>query len=637
MTLNLALVISGDAKGAKKAATETREALKSVTGAAERANAASRSSSNTVVSGVGQTAKLTSFQLTNLQFQLQDIAVGVASGQGFGTILLQQGSQIVQMFDSGTGVRGALKAVGSGIRAFLTSPLNIALLGFAATAAAAQFLFKTIFTGGKDAADVLEQHEKIAKRIRDIWPDAARGSQKYFAGLETLARANVNDLQQLVDNEREDLNRKLGPRGVISLFSGIDFGPFRSLFDDFSAGIGDAGQSVTSLRQEIEKLARGDTANAELQGLARQLLDLTDDAYGAESSLREAQSAILAIGSAASQEALKVREFGNSMQDLSRISPPKLSDRERAGSALQDALKNAGGGIERIAATQAYEAALMRITDAEKQAADAKTAREKLSPSLKATSSALRERESVEALINSLRDEYDQLLLNDREREIQVALRSVNTAATNAERAEISALVGSTYDLATAQEVSADRINQMRLVASGVVSSFRQAREAGKSWSESLGAALDSLNSRLLDLATNQIFDLIFGSRSGGSGGFLGAIFSGATGAPLSIIPRADGGPVSAGRDYLVGENGAEIVRMGAAGTVMPNSGGGRSVAVGPISIDARGAQAGVAEQIAAIMPSVIAEAVRQATGGVQGEIQRLAETRPTTFSGIGG
>lgn len=59
---------------------------------------------------------------------------------------------------------------------------------------------------------------------------------------------------------------------------------------------------------------------------------------------------------------------------------------------------------------------------------------------------------------------------------------------------------------------------------------------------------------------------------------------------------RADGGPVSAGKPYLVGERGPEIVVPRSAGQVLPNGAGGGTTNV--YQIDARGADISVAQRI---------------------------------------
>lgn len=92
----------------------------------------------------------------------------------------------------------------------------------------------------------------------------------------------------------------------------------------------------------------------------------------------------------------------------------------------------------------------------------------------------------------------------------------------------------------------------------------------------------DMVDSMLKDLARlalqRSLFDPLvsglsntFSSDSGGFGGFLNGLFSGG---------RAQGGDVKAGRSYLVGEYGPEIVTMGGNGTVTPNVGGNVSVSV---------------------------------------------------------
>lgn len=85
---------------------------------------------------------------------------------------------------------------------------------------------------------------------------------------------------------------------------------------------------------------------------------------------------------------------------------------------------------------------------------------------------------------------------------------------------------------------------------------------------------------------------------------------------------RASGGPIDAGKAYLVGERGPEIIVPGGAGAVIPNNrigGGGMSVTV-PVSIDATGADAaGLArveatlDRLRAELPARIVQTVQEA------------------------
>lgn len=74
----------------------------------------------------------------------------------------------------------------------------------------------------------------------------------------------------------------------------------------------------------------------------------------------------------------------------------------------------------------------------------------------------------------------------------------------------------------------------------------------------------------------------LFGSASttGGPGGLIGSLLGAFGGA------RASGGPVQAGKTYLVGENGPEMVRFGKNGSVMPNGVmGGRGGGGGGVNV----------------------------------------------------
>jgi hypothetical protein len=98
---------------------------------------------------------------------------------------------------------------------------------------------------------------------------------------------------------------------------------------------------------------------------------------------------------------------------------------------------------------------------------------------------------------------------------------------------------------------------------------------------QNLGDALiNSFQAAAAEALASGLFDLLTGFLGGGGGGFLSSIFGGF---------RAAGGPVSAGKAYVVGERGPEIMVPGSSGVVIPNSklGGGGGVTV---NVDARGA-----------------------------------------------
>ncbi len=140
---------------------------------------------------------------------------------------------------------------------------------------------------------------------------------------------------------------------------------------------------------------------------------------------------------------------------------------------------------------------------------------------------------------------------------------------------------------------------------------FSDTFEAIITGSSSANEALSSLFGNLASQLANSAFDglntALFGE--GGLGSVVSGIFGGG---------RAGGGPVQAGRSYMVGEAGPELVTMGGNGFVTPTAalrsavqGGGGVV----INIDARGAVDGVATQIRREMQAVLPAFLQASVG----------------------
>lgn len=134
---------------------------------------------------------------------------------------------------------------------------------------------------------------------------------------------------------------------------------------------------------------------------------------------------------------------------------------------------------------------------------------------------------------------------------------------------------------------------------------------------ENLSGTLEKLAKSLARAALEAAF---FGTGpfGGGGKGLLGGLFKGIFGGF-----RAEGGPVKAGRAYVVGEEGPELMVPRNSGTIIPNASGKRGGVALAVSIDARGAQIGVAEQIDARMRQILPQIVRQSVQGVNASKQR--------------
>lgn len=144
-----------------------------------------------------------------------------------------------------------------------------------------------------------------------------------------------------------------------------------------------------------------------------------------------------------------------------------------------------------------------------------------------------------------------------------------------------------------------DRFKGAKEEVKSFMSVFRQGLIDGEGmWGSFLKAAtgtLDSISDKLFDLASNQLINSLFGSLLGAGGGNVGGYFgnSGFTNLLSFGGPRASGGPVDPSKTYLVGEKGPELFTPSTAGNITANGAGGNV-----FNIDARGAQAGVGEEI---------------------------------------
>lgn len=125
-----------------------------------------------------------------------------------------------------------------------------------------------------------------------------------------------------------------------------------------------------------------------------------------------------------------------------------------------------------------------------------------------------------------------------------------------------------------------------------------------------------------------KLFDQIFSSaNSSSSGGWFGTIFNaiigGASGSSGTAIDgKASGGPVSAGRTYLVGERGMELFRPNTSGSIVPNHAlaGASGITLAPVyNIDARGATVDLIKAL----PGILKQNNDQLEGKMVGRLRR--------------
>lgn len=128
---------------------------------------------------------------------------------------------------------------------------------------------------------------------------------------------------------------------------------------------------------------------------------------------------------------------------------------------------------------------------------------------------------------------------------------------------------------------AAAALEALKAPAQRAASSIEEAfARAGSSLAKSLAQAAADGEISLAELARAVIGAAGAAMKGGGLAEAMSSVFSGA---------RADGGPVTAGGTYLVGERGPEVFRPSGAGSVEPLGNGGVSVTVNVQGGDAAG------------------------------------------------
>ncbi|HZQ01718.1 MAG TPA: phage tail length tape measure family protein, partial [Reyranella sp.] len=135
---------------------------------------------------VGASTKLTSSQLVNLSYQFNDVVVSLAGGQRPLMVLLQQGSQISQVFGPGAGITGILKGVGQALATLIT-PTTLLVGGMVAMGGAALYAYGSFVSSEKRLEAALGGVGRAAGATVDDLNDIADAAA--FAGRVSVSAA----------------------------------------------------------------------------------------------------------------------------------------------------------------------------------------------------------------------------------------------------------------------------------------------------------------------------------------------------------------------------------------------------------------------------------------------------------------
>lgn len=253
----------------------------------------------------GNNVRLGRHEVANLSYQLNDIAVMVASGQSPFMLLMQQGMQIGQILGP-HGLRGGIQALGQGIIQFLFNPVNLAVVGFAALTAGAVYAFAKIRQEGRTLKDVLDDHrealDNLAKSYGEFGADMARTApQNARVAFEALLAVTEEANTRLIA-EQSKLLASIRPQAPVEqpLFGEIvadagwnsQYSEFAGIIDKISAAANGGKAKVSDLQIEIVNLMRASRDNDEIQKVGAELLKLAQSAEQAQRQIEAAKRAI---------------------------------------------------------------------------------------------------------------------------------------------------------------------------------------------------------------------------------------------------------------------------------------------------------------------------------------------------------
>ena len=324
MTLNLQMLATLDAKGVEQGATEARREIGRLGTAVDQASAANdraaasatnaanahqaaaqaaRNQANAARSGgqsAAQATQLAAHEVTNLSYQMNDIAVGLASGQSPFTVMAQQGLQVSQIMGR-RGLGQIIPAIGTGLLS-LINPTTLFLAGITAVGYGASAVFAAMRDDIEDVDEAIERHTDLISRIEEAYDQAGRGAKRYGRNSKAVLEADLRDdvatLSELLQQQRDQLfsypfffkeNHPLHPYRLRPNYGEVS-APYQEALEDIAA-FRDAAKvtaaDVTHLYERLAELSNQGMSDLERETIraVRSLLDVKNGALDSAEAL----------------------------------------------------------------------------------------------------------------------------------------------------------------------------------------------------------------------------------------------------------------------------------------------------------------------------------------------------------------
>lgn len=476
--------------------------------------------------------------VANLAAQFQDIGVQLAGGQSPFLIALQQGSQITGVLGQ-SGAAGAVQLLGSAF-ASLLSPVSLVTIATIAAGGAAIQYFADLISAGAESEDTLRKQEELIAEVAKQWGGAVPALKEYVDQLERAKEQTdlISATETLADRQWTTARDAIAELNIefVDLKSRLeDAGTQEEVLLALQDGWNSLNEAVKDGRADQEAMQQ--VTDQLAAAMAETAVTATEEWTASFGNLSQAIAGAAQQASRFREEALQALTVGENGPSLNQLSP--LFSENGRFMTNEDFTPFGNAPIPTSRGTPELSGFPSELNSR---------------GSSKRKTDAEREAESYQKLIQSLEDEQAMIGRSNAERRILQLQRRANVDAATAEGQAIEALV---------RNIDAEQ------------EAYKQAEKAGEFMRSNLqqsimdmipeietgNKALDGFINRLIEAAAQAAF---FGSGplGNGGGGIFGSLFSG-----FSFGGgRAVGGAVEPFTDYQVGEDGPEIVRIGARG-----------------------------------------------------------------------
>jgi hypothetical protein len=251
----------------------------------------------------GRSIQAVQADMTNLRFQINDVATGLLSGGSPFMVLSQQAGQFSQILDRQSGgIRGAVGMIGQAFMSML-NPINLGIAAIGVAAYAATSFFSDTEEGADVATAAIKKHEEAIKNLRGAWGEAAKGLMDYLdmspvvaeADFARSTKATGDAIRTEIGGAIDQINEALAYAqnnvdAVIPDREQFDavVAAAQQLRDEYESGI---IPNVIEFRELMDAVRLNPNASQDVIDIIDLLVGATDRAYDLARALGSAQAA----------------------------------------------------------------------------------------------------------------------------------------------------------------------------------------------------------------------------------------------------------------------------------------------------------------------------------------------------------